>query len=122
MRRLLFLSLSFVLVSFSSSCATSAEKQPSELELKTERAIIFKDGYALIIKRGTGTADENGELFTEEVPDSAVLGSFWAVPDQGRMISMVAGWKSTKVSGEKEIPCTQPLEILLANKGRQAKL
>ena len=44
----------------------AAEKNASELELKTERAIIFKDGYALIIKRGVATTDKAGEVFTDE--------------------------------------------------------
>lgn len=101
---------------------SAAEKNPQELELTTQRVIIFKDGYSLIIKKGTATSDKNGEVFTDDVPDSAVLGSFWATPEQGRLISMVAGWKSTKDSEEKQIPCTQPLEILLANKGKQAKV
>ncbi len=100
----------------------SAEKNVHELELKTERAIIFKDGFALIIKRGVATTDQAGEVFTDEVPDAAVLGSFWAVPDEGRLISMLAGWKETKYSEDKQLPCTQPIEILLANKEKHAKV
>ena len=84
--------------------------------------IIFKDGYALVIKRGTATTDKAGEIFTDEVPDAAVLGSFWAVPEEGRLVSMLAGWKSTKDTDEKQVPCTQPIEILLANKGKRAKI
>src|SRR5438132_1097284 len=100
----------------------SAERNANELELKTERAIIFKDGYALIIKRGAAVTDQAGEAFTEAVPDAAVLGAFWALPDEGRLMSMVAGWQSTKDSEDKPAPCTQPIEILLANKGKQAKV
>ena len=95
-----------------------AEKNASELELKTERVIVFKDGYALIIKRGVATTDKAGEVFTDEVPDAAVLGSFWAVPEEGRLICMLAGRKSTKDSDDKPMPCTQPIEILMANKGQ----
>lgn len=102
--------------------AQAAEMQASELALKTERVIIFKDGYSLIIKKGTATTDKAGEVFTDDVPDAAVLGSFWAVPEQGRLVSMVAGWKTAKDSAEKQVPCTQPLEILLANKGKLAKI
>lgn len=78
-----------------SSPALCAEKNASELELKTERVIVFKDGFSLIIKRGVAITDKAGEVFTDEVPDAAVLGSFWAVPQEGRLISMLAGWKST---------------------------
>ncbi len=104
------------------SAMHSAAQQANELQLVTERAIIFKDGYALIIKRGVATSDKNGEVFTDEVPDAAVLGSFWAVPEEGRLISMLAGWKETKDVQEKELSCTQPIEILLANKGKFAKI
>jgi hypothetical protein len=100
----------------------SSAKESSELELKTERVIVFKDGYALIIKRGGATTDRSGDVFTDEVPDAAVLGSFWAVPDEGRLISMLAGWKSMEDSTDKELPCTQLIEILLANKGASAKI
>lgn len=104
------------------SAAEEFKKDPSELELKTQRVIVFKDGYALIIKKATATSDKSGEVFTDEVPDAAVLGSFWALPEEGRMISMLAGWKETKDSEEKQMPATQPIEILLANKGKQAKI
>ena len=104
------------------SLARRGEKPPAELELKTQRVIVFKDGYSLIIKQATATTDKDGEVFTDDVPDAAVLGSFWAVPDEGRLITMLAGWKATKDSDEKEMPCTQPIEILLANKGKQAKV
>jgi hypothetical protein len=122
MLRPLVLLLSVALSVSSLTLASAAEKSISELELKTERVIVFKDGYSLIIKRGVATTDKAGEVFTDDVPDAAVLGSFWAVPDEGRLISMLAGWKSTKDSDEKNMPCTQPIEILLANKGVRAKV
>jgi hypothetical protein len=118
----LLAALALSLLALVSSQAVAAERQAHELELKTERVIIFKDGYSLLIKKGIATSDKEGEVFTDDVPDAAVLGSFWAVPEQGRLISMVAGWKTTKDTAEKQIPCTQPLEILLANKGKLAKI
>ncbi len=51
-----------------------------------------------------------------------MLGSFWAAPEEGRLISMLAGWKLTKDSDDKPMPCTQPIEILMANKGQRAKV
>ncbi len=56
---------------------------PGELTLRTRRAVVFKDGYALLIKQATGTANENGEVYTDTVPDSAILGSFWAQRTDG---------------------------------------
>ena len=104
------------------SCARSQEQAAHELDLTTERVIIFKDGYSLIIKRGTAAVDKNGEVYTDEVPDAAVLGSFWALPEQGRLVSMTAGWETTKDSQPKQVLCMQHIEILLANKGKQAKI
>ena len=100
----------------------AAEGKVNELDLKTERVIVFKDGYCLFIKRGTAMTDKNGEAFTDDVPDSAVLGSFWAVPEEGRLISMQAGWKTTEETKDKETICKETIEILLANKGKQAKI
>src|SRR5579871_3935083 len=74
--------------------AAAAERDKSELELKTERVIVFKDGYSLFIKHGVATTDKSGEVYTDDVPDAAVLGSFWAIPDGGRLVSMLAGWKT----------------------------
>ena len=58
----------------------AADPKPNELDLKTERVIVFKDGYCLVIKRGTATADKSGDVFTDEVPDAAVLGIFLGRP------------------------------------------
>lgn len=87
----------------------------NQLELTTEKVIVFKDGYCLIIKRGTAVTDENGEVFTTEVPDSAVLGSFWAKPTQGRLISTIAGWKETTKETEEDVACAQVIEVIEAN-------
>ena len=124
MRRRLFLasfSLSLVLAALSRP-AFAADAKASELDLKTEKVIVFKDGYCLFIKKAAFTTDKNGEAFTDDVPDSAVLGSFWAVPEEGRLVSMQAGWKTTEETKDKETICKETIEILLANKGKQAKI
>ncbi len=100
----------------------AADAKANELDLKTERVIIFKDGYCLFIKKATFTTDKNGEAFTDDVPDSAVLGSFWVVPEEGRLISMQAGWKTTEETKDKETICKETIEVLLANKGKLAKV
>lgn len=109
-----------------SQFALTAEAKPepskAEFTLKTDRVIVFKDGYSLIIKRGTATIGENGEAYTDEVPDAAVLGSFWAIPDSGRLLSMTAGWETAKERESKDVPCIQPIEILLSNQGKRAKV
>jgi len=62
-------------------CAATgaAEPESGRLAIKTQRAVVFKDGYALLIKEAKGVADASGRAFTMEVPDAAVLGSFWAI-------------------------------------------
>lgn len=94
------------------------ELRPGELKLSTERVIIFKDGYCLFIKKGIAKADAQGEVFTEQVPDAAVLGSFWATPKEGRLVNMNAGTVTTHDKATKPVPCTQHIEILQANKGK----
>jgi hypothetical protein len=98
--------------------ARGGEARPGEMKLVTERVIIFKDGYCMIVKRGVGTTDADKDMFTEEVPDSAVLGSFWAVAERGRIVSMTAGLVESEDETKKEMPCSSRIEILAANKGR----
>ena len=90
----------------------------SQLDVKTERVFVFKDGYCLVIKRATATTDDDGVVYTDEVPDAAVLGSFWAVPEKATMKSMVAGWVETESEKTNEINCVSVLEILKANIGK----
>ena len=74
------------------SSAGAAEKNDAHLlRLETEKVIIFKDGYCLVIKRGSAVTDEQGKIRLNDVPDAVVLGSFWATPKQGRLINMTAG-------------------------------
>lgn len=92
------------------------------MKLVTEKVIVFKDGYALVLKKGVATTDERGEIHTDQVPDAAVLGSFWAVPKKGRLVSMTAGWRDDEQEVKRDLPCTETLEILLANKGKSASV
>ena len=100
----------------------ATEKNEHELKLKTERVIVFKDGYSLIVKRGSAVTDQEGSMYTEQVPDAAVLGSFWAVPAEGKLSSMVAGWETTEEKIAKGVPCTETVEILQANQGKSCKV
>jgi hypothetical protein len=98
------------------------EPSPHELQLTTERVVVFKDGFYLVIKRGTALADKEGDIFCDDVPDAAVLGSFWATTEKGRIISMTAGWETIHKTIEKEVSCTQPLDVLRANIGKTARV
>jgi hypothetical protein len=122
MRSPLSLAVLIVLCAACNSPSTAADLDPNELELKTERVIIFKDGYCLVIKRGTATTDADGVVFTDQVPDAAVLGSFWAVPDEGRLVSINAGWKVDESTETREFPCKEHVDILVANQGKEVKV
>jgi hypothetical protein len=114
-----------------SNFATANETNPaltplnaatSELELSTERVIVFKDGYAMVVKKGIARTDKDGLVYSDDVPNSAILGSFWAIPSKGTIKSMVAGWVDTETESEREINCTNVVEIIKANIGKTCKL
>ena len=90
-----------------------------QIELTTEQVVVFKDGYCLVVKDGVAKTDADGFAHTYDVPDAAVLGSFWAIPETGRIKSMVAGWEEIETNEEKEINCTDVLSIVKANVGRE---
>ena len=72
------------------------------LDLKLERAIVFKDGYAMLVKKATGRPDEAGQAVIEDVPKAAVLGAFWAVPVKGKLRSLVARQRILPKAGSSE--------------------
>src|SRR3954470_19807356 len=94
----------------------------SQLQLTTERVIIFKDGYGLIVKNGKATADAQGKVFTPQVPESAILGSFWAISDAQKLLAMEAGWDEKREVREKRTACITIPELLRANVGRRVSL
>jgi hypothetical protein len=101
-----------------STAAQPSAPVASTLTLKTNRVIVFKDGYCLVIKQGTATTDAHGIVFTDEVPDAAVLGSFWAVPENGTLDSVVAGWVETQRDADRNVDCSSVIEIVEANLGK----
>lgn len=115
----------WVLAALLSACAAEGaerrgETSPGGLTLQTERVVVFKDGYALLVKQAKATADARGVTFTEEVPDSAVLGTFWAWSDRGPALrSMRAEWREQEVEREERGTCLDPASILEANPGKR---
>src|SRR6266566_1504781 len=118
--------LSIIIVLIVTGWVSAAEKPPhaaaSQLQLLTERVIIFKDGYGLIVKNGKATADGQGKVFTPEVPESAILGSFWAMSDGQKLLAMEAGWEEKREVREKRTACITIPELLRANVGRRITL
>ena len=98
---------------------SAPNKKPAELELKTERVFVFKDGHCLIVKKGMAKTNKEGVAYTEDVPDAAVLGSFWAVPTEGTVESMTAGWVDEEEELTREETCTNVIEVIRANVGKE---
>lgn len=100
----------------------AAESPNDRLALSTQRVVVFKDGYYLAVKHGTAVTNKEGELSLDDVPDAAVLGSMWATSAKGKLLGIVASRETVKKTTEKEAPCTQTLEVLQANIGKQARV
>ena len=98
---------------------SAPNKKPAELELKTERVFVFKDGHCLIVKKGMAKTNKEGVAYTEDVADAAVLGSFWAVPTEGTVESMTAGWVDEEEELTREETCTNVIEVIRANVGKE---
>jgi hypothetical protein len=123
--RLLSTIVSFVVVLL--GCWGAAAQPPvgpsdGGLTLSTERVVVFKDGYALMVKAATGTLAPDGTVFTDDVPDAAVLGCFWATADGAAIRTMKAEWVEEKSERTSETACMNVLELLRANQGRAVKL
>ena len=98
-----------------------------ELELRTERVVVFKDGTALVAKSATGVVDEDGSVYTEDVPGSAALGCFWAAVDpamgeRARIGAMRAEYVEEVVPGEGQRAVASMQELLEANRGREVRV
>lgn len=101
--------------------AAGALDNPSRLTLKTSRVVIFKDGYGLFVKQANGVADKDGRVFTNEVPDGAILGSFWASAGD-RTLGMHAEWIEEKSERKRMTSCISILDMLRANQGKSVQL
>lgn len=97
-------------------------RESAELELRTTRVVIFKDGYSLFVREGTATADSQGRVHTYEVPDAAVLGCFWAYAQDRKLAGMRAQTVTDVSKRTEEATCLSILELLRANKGAQVTL
>jgi hypothetical protein len=99
-----------------------AAMAPGRLSLKTDRVVVFKDGYALIVKSAVGTPDGEGRVHTDEVPDAAVLGCFWAFSEDRPIGAIRAEWLEATEERSRETSCVTMVELLRANKGKRVVL
>ena len=120
--RILFLLPFLIGLASTANGLSNCHAEDSEmLQLKTERVVVFKDGYCLVVKEGTAKTDDDGFAYTYKVPDAAVLGSFWAIPQDGEIQSMVAGWENKKKEEVEQINCADLPTIIKANIGRECR-
>jgi len=102
--------------------AAPAPAPAEQVRFATERVVVFKDGYALIIKAGTATADAQGRVFTPDVSDSAVLGCLWAVGDEAKLAGMKSEWVDSRRVQKADAPALTIRDLLRANTGRKVTL
>jgi len=119
-----FPALGSVTMSGTFTLAPPVPTSPQKLSLATERVVVFKDGYGLIIKTASATADADGKVFTTEVPNAAVLGTFWASStsagaDAKKMLGMRAEWDESRTLRKTAVPCLTVRDILRANLGKR---
>jgi len=103
------------------SSAGAANPDANRLTGAVERAVVFKDGHALLVKRLTARADAEGAVYTTEVPE-AVLGAFWAQAEGREVQALRAEWIDSVTPAVEEGSCLTTLELLRANVGRQVTL
>jgi len=103
-------------------CAAADAPTAKPLAFQTKRVVVFKDGYSLFVKEAPAVADADRIVFTDKVPDQAILGAFWAVPSKGRILSMVAGKTDKETEQKRRGTCLTMWELLKANVGRRVRI
>jgi hypothetical protein len=101
--------------------AASAAEAPA-LDVKTERVIVYKDGYCMFVKQATGKLDASAQARIEDVPDCMVLGSFWVTPSEGTLTSLVAEKHVVTKRGNQETEKSMLLQFDPKSAGREVKL
>lgn len=80
----------------------AARETLAAVTARTARVVVFKDGYSLFEKRCTARLDENARAALDAVPESMVLGSFFALPKEGRIAAVTAGRVPVRRDGRDE--------------------
>ncbi|MBM4030574.1 MAG: DUF4139 domain-containing protein [Planctomycetes bacterium] len=84
------------------ACGWAGEEGEAKLDAKLARAVVFKDGFCMLVKKATGKVDGAGRAFIEGLPENAILGSFWVVPTKGKLLSMVSRQQIIAKQGKQE--------------------
>ncbi|MCC6546048.1 hypothetical protein IT570_02680 [Candidatus Sumerlaeota bacterium] len=91
-------------------------KSPDSIDLKTDRVVVFKDGYGLFMKKGKAHTDESGRVFTNDVP-RALLGTLWASSADGTPVGVRAELVESVRRSTETFPATSMQDLLRANVG-----
>jgi len=82
--------------------AWAGQDGEGKLDVKLTRAVVFKDGYCMLVKKATGDFDGAHRAYIEGLPENAILGSFWVVPVGHRLLSMVSRQQIIAKQGKQE--------------------
>ena len=96
--------------------------EKNQLTLTTKKVVVFKDGHFLAVKTAHGTTDAKGEMVTADVPDVVVLGTLWAKPKNGTLLSMKGGWSEVERKVETTVVASEIRQLLEANQGKKAAI
>ena len=99
-----------------------AEAQsPPTLDVRTQRIIVFKDGYCMFVKQVSGRVDQAGKAYIEGIPGSMVLGSFWIVPESGNLKHTLAKQQIIQRQGRQEAEKNLELQFGPETAGQEIK-
>lgn len=91
------------------------------IAVTTERVVVFKDGYSLFVKNCRGRLDEAARATIAQVPEAMVLGSFFALPKEGRIRSITAKRAAVRRDGRDEIRKTLVVEFERESAGKEVE-
>ncbi len=92
------------------------------LDVTTKQVIIFKDGYCMFIKEAVGRTDAGARSVIEGIPEAMVLGSFWVVPKNGKLVSVVAKQHIVSRGGRQETQKALLVEFDPSMAGQEVEL
>jgi hypothetical protein len=94
--------------------ATPAAAAPSE-GLPIREVTVFKDGHALVLRRGAVTLNDHADAVLTDLP-RPVMGTFWAECDSAD--ARLASVRVERVDTQKPTPAANITDLLAANIGR----
>jgi len=94
----------------------------SQLDLKTEKVMVIKDNYGLFYKTGEATTNENGQVYTSQIPEQILLGTLWTHSKRGKLQQVTFKWHEHEKKSIYPVTASSVLEILLANQNQYGQL